>query len=169
MRNHKYNNGNDNEVHAMQFFEVTPHVCGSLPSDRHESSYMYSGRILFPPTSPYRSTIVTRENLSCRDCVEAQYYSACLIKFKPVCSHCGGPEETLVEDKLVQGKKAIYSTNMALKFTQHALLLLTRCCFGECTLGLETFSSSWWSDPSFWRKKFTISFVEFIVIIIVLL
>lgn len=69
-----------------------------------ESSYT-CGIILFPPTSPYHSTIVIRANLSCRDCVEAQYYSACLIKFKPVCSHCGGSEETLVEGELVHTLK----------------------------------------------------------------
>ena len=69
-----------------------------------ESSYT-CGSILFPPTSPYHSTIVTRANLSCRDRVEAQYYSATLIKFKPVCSHCGLPEEALVEDELVRSLK----------------------------------------------------------------
>ena len=69
-----------------------------------ESSYT-CGSILFPPASPYHSSIVTRANLSCRDCVEPQYYSASLIKFKPVCSHCGGPEETLVEDELVRSLK----------------------------------------------------------------
>ena len=51
------------------------------------------------------SSIVTRANLTCCDCIEAQYYSSSLIKFKPVCSHCGGPEETLVEDELVRTLK----------------------------------------------------------------
>ena len=69
-----------------------------------ESSYT-CGSILFPPTSPYHSTIVTRANLSCRDCAEAQYYRATLIKFKLVCSHFGLPEETLVEDQLVHTLK----------------------------------------------------------------
>ena len=69
-----------------------------------ERSYT-CGSILFPPTSPYHSSIVTRANLTCRDFVEAQYYSSSLIKFKPVCSHCGGPEETLVEDELVRTLK----------------------------------------------------------------
>ena len=59
------------------------------------------GSILLPPTSPYHSSIVTMANLTCRDYTEAQYYSSPLIKFKSVCSHCGGPEETSVEDELV--------------------------------------------------------------------
>ena len=69
-----------------------------------EDSYT-CGCVLFPPTSPHHSTIVSRANISCRDCIEAQYYSASLVKFKPVCSHCGGPEETLVEDELVRDLK----------------------------------------------------------------
>lgn len=38
-----------------------------------ECSYT-CGSVLFPPTSPYHSSIVTRVNLTCHDCVEAQYY-----------------------------------------------------------------------------------------------
>ena len=59
------------------------------------------GSVLFPPTSMYHNTIVTRANLTCRDPVEPQYYSTRLVNFPPVCSHCGSPEETLIENELV--------------------------------------------------------------------
>ena len=63
------------------------------------------GSILFPPASPYHSSIITRANLLCRDPVEPQYYSATLVKFPPVCSHCGAPEGALVEDEVVRDLK----------------------------------------------------------------
>ncbi len=67
--------------------------------------------MLFPPSSQYHSSIITRANLSCADAIEFQYYSATLAKFPPVCCHCGGPEESLVEDELVrdlkQGKQVV--------------------------------------------------------------
>ena len=65
-----------------------------------ESNYTCESS-LFSPISLYHSSIVTRANLTCHDCVDAQYYSSPLIKFKPVCSHCGGPEETIIEDEIV--------------------------------------------------------------------
>ena len=83
-------------------------VFAEAPLSQKEKDMLYEletsytcGSILFPPNSPYYSSIITRVNLSCHGCVEAQYYSACLVKFKPVCSHCSCPEETLAEDDLV--------------------------------------------------------------------
>ena len=65
-----------------------------------ESNYTCEST-LFSPTSLYHSSIVTRANLTCHHCVDAQYYSSPLIKFKPVCSHCSGPKETIIEDEIV--------------------------------------------------------------------
>ena len=39
------------------------------------------GCMLFPPSSEYHSSIVTRVNLSCADLMESQYYSAIRTKF----------------------------------------------------------------------------------------
>lgn len=63
------------------------------------------GSTLFPESSEYHSSIVTQVNLSCADDIEPQYYSATLVKFPPVCCHCGGSEETLVEDELIRDLK----------------------------------------------------------------
>ena len=63
------------------------------------------GSILFPPLSPYHSTIIVRTNITCQNPIEAQYYSCRLVNFPPVCSHCGAPEEALVEDQLVRDLK----------------------------------------------------------------
>lgn len=63
------------------------------------------GSVLFPPASEYHSTIIVRATLSCEDAVEPQYYSTRVVNFPPVCSHCGSPEETLVEDEVVRHLK----------------------------------------------------------------
>ena len=53
-------------------------------------------------TSDIVSTVGERFQDTCQDPVEPQYYSTCTANFPSVRSHCGGPEETLVEDE-VQG------------------------------------------------------------------
>ena len=67
------------------------------------------GSVLFPPTSPHHSTIVVRQALTCNDPVEAQYYSATLVSFPPVCYYCGMAEETLVNDDEFRELKQQYS------------------------------------------------------------
>ena len=59
------------------------------------------GSFLFLPDSMYHSTIVVRQALSCEEHVEVQYYSSTLCSFPPVCYHCGGPEETLLNNEEV--------------------------------------------------------------------
>ena len=43
----------------------------------------------------------SQELTSCRDPIEPQYYITALVKFLPVCSRCGAPDEALVEDEVV--------------------------------------------------------------------
>ena len=50
------------------------------------------------PASQFYGTIVVRQNCSCAAPVEAQYYSAKLVSFSPVCYYCGLPDESLVND-----------------------------------------------------------------------
>ena len=61
------------------------------------------GSVLFPPSSKYHSTIIARASLTCQDPVEPQYYSTRTANF--LCSLCGGPKETLVEDEVVRNLK----------------------------------------------------------------
>ncbi len=43
---------------------------------------------LFPPGSPFHSTIVCRQALSCSDPMEAQYYSTLCASFSPLLVLC---------------------------------------------------------------------------------
>lgn len=65
------------------------------------------GSALFPPTSPYHSTIVVCRANSCTDPVVTQYYSAKLV-IPAVCYYCGMSEETLVNDEEIQELKQQY-------------------------------------------------------------
>ena len=61
-----------------------------------ESRLFSCGVPLFPPDSPIHKTIVVRQKLTCSSPIEAQYYSAKLVKLPAVCYCCGGCGETLV-------------------------------------------------------------------------
>ena len=67
------------------------------------------GCSLFQPTSKFYETIVVRQNCSCVTPVEAQYYSAKLVSFPPVCYYCGLPEESLVNDDEIVQLKQLYA------------------------------------------------------------
>ena len=61
-----------------------------------DDSRVYTcGSMLFSPSSDFKSLVV-RQNIQCTSPIEAQYYSAKLVNFPPVCYYCGGSEETLV-------------------------------------------------------------------------
>ena len=67
-----------------------------------EDSRMFScGMPLFVPESPQHKTIVVRQKITCTSVIEAQYYSAKLVKLPPVCYWCGAAEETLVHDERI--------------------------------------------------------------------
>ena len=55
------------------------------------------------------NSIVVREALVCSSPVEAQYYSAKLIHFPPVCYHCGLGEESLADNAEIQELKQCYA------------------------------------------------------------
>ena len=56
------------------------------------------GSAVFQPTSEVVDTIVVRQNVSCTDPVETQYFTATLVSFSLVCYYCGIEEESFVED-----------------------------------------------------------------------
>ena len=64
-----------------------------------EGRLFLCGMPLFNPESPVHKTIVVRQKPTCVSPIEAQYYSAKLVKLPAVCYWCGGPEETLVYDE----------------------------------------------------------------------
>ena len=64
---------------------------------------------LFPPDSPFHSTIICRQALSCNDTMESQYYSSSCVSFPSVCWFCAGPEEMLVEDEYMQNLRSEYA------------------------------------------------------------
>ena len=77
--------------------------------DVKDSCLFTCGSCLFPPTSELTSVIVVRQNSSCSLPVEAQYYSAKLVSFPPVCYYCGLPEQSLVNDDEIVALKQQYA------------------------------------------------------------
>jgi hypothetical protein len=74
-----------------------------------DDSCVYTcGSSLFSPASDIKSLVV-RQNIQCTSPVEAQYYSAKLVNFPPVCYYCGGSEETLISDKEMTELKQQYA------------------------------------------------------------
>lgn len=74
-----------------------------------ESHFFTCGCALFPPSSSFYGTIVVRQKISCTAPMEAQYFSAKLVSFPPVCYHCGCPEETLSNDPAIVELKEQFS------------------------------------------------------------
>ena len=74
-----------------------------------ESHLFTCGCCLFPPTSELFPTIVVRQNCTCSAVVEAQYYSAKLVSFAPVCYYCGLPQESLVNNDEIVALKQKYA------------------------------------------------------------
>ena len=62
-----------------------------------DDSLMFScGMPMLVSESPLHKTIVVCQKITRTSPIEAQYYSAKLVKLSPVCYWCGAPEETLV-------------------------------------------------------------------------
>ena len=74
-----------------------------------ESRLFTCGCALFPECSSYHGTIVVRQKLSCSAPMEAQYFSAKLVYFPPVCYYCGCPEETLCQNDEIAKLKEEYA------------------------------------------------------------
>ena len=64
---------------------------------------------VFPPSSPLADTVVVRQNIGCPNPMEAQYYSATLVSFPPVCYFCAVGEECLVEDDSIRELRKEYA------------------------------------------------------------
>ena len=74
-----------------------------------DDSRVYTcGSTLFSSSSDFKSLVV-RRNIQCMSPIEAQYYSAKLVNFPPVCYYCGGSEETLVNDEEMTELKQQYA------------------------------------------------------------
>ena len=74
------------------------------------TSQAYScGCQLFPSGSPFHTTIVCQQAMSCNDLMETQYYSSSCISFPSVCWFCTMPEETLVNDDFIQNLRCEYA------------------------------------------------------------
>ncbi len=67
-----------------------------------ESRLFTCGCALFPECSSCHEVIVVRQKMSCSATIEAQYYSAKLVSFPPVCYYCGCPEETLCNAEITK-------------------------------------------------------------------
>ena len=67
------------------------------------------GAAVFPPSSPLADTVVVRQNIGCPNPMEAQYYSATLVSFPPVCYFCAVGEECLVEDDSIRELRKEYA------------------------------------------------------------
>ena len=81
-----------------------------------DDSRVYTcGSTLFSSSSDFKSLVV-RRNIQCTSPIEAQYYSAKLVNFPPVCYYCGGSEETLVNDKEMTELKQQYAVVRPLFF-----------------------------------------------------
>ena len=74
-----------------------------------DSKIYTCGSALFPPQSIYESSIVVREALVCTSPIEAQYYSAKLVHFEPICYFCGLGEDCLVDNDEIRELKRCYS------------------------------------------------------------
>ena len=73
-----------------------------------DSRVFTCGSTLFSPLSDLKSLVV-RQNIQCTSPVEAQYYSAKLVNFPPVCYYCGGSKETLINDEEMTELKQQYA------------------------------------------------------------
>ena len=65
-----------------------------------KDSRLYTcGSSIFPPDSKNYHSIMVQENITCKDPVELQYFSATLVHYSQVCYWCGNVEEMLVLDE----------------------------------------------------------------------
>ncbi len=72
----------------------------SVAVENVKDSHLYTcGSSIFPPSSEYYDSIVLRENITCSDPIELQYFSSTLVHYPPLCYWCGNAEETLVRDE----------------------------------------------------------------------
>ena len=74
-----------------------------------ETNLYTCGSSLFPPDSMVVYKIVIKEALTCNSPIEAQYYSAVLVKFPPICYNCGLHEESVVEDEEIKELRDCYA------------------------------------------------------------
>ena len=67
-----------------------------------DDSLMFScGMPMLVSESPLHKTIVVCQKITRTSPIEAQYYSAKLVKLSPVCYWCSAPEETLVHNERI--------------------------------------------------------------------
>lgn len=71
---------------------------------------------IFTPSSELMDTIVVRQNISCVNPVETQYYSATLVAFLPVCYYCGVNEDALIKDDEMKRLRCEYAVVRPLCF-----------------------------------------------------
>ena len=82
----------------------------TLVSQLKDSSLYICASSIFANGSVLADSIVVKEAWTCNSSIGQQYYSAVLMKFKPVCYYCGlGGDGALVQDEEVTQLKKCYA------------------------------------------------------------
>ena len=81
-----------------------------------ESKLFTCGSPLFPEESSVSNTVVAREAVTCAAPIEFQYYNSVLVRFPPVCYHCGLGEENLIDDDEIKELCTMYATVLPICF-----------------------------------------------------